>query len=174
MRLFIAVDFNELKDYFNELQGQLPGNAKLSLTKSFHLTLKFLGEVQPNKADEIISILKGIKFEHFTAYLDSAGIFPDENNIRVVWVGLRPEDKIFELQKKIDDALKPLFKKEKGFKPHITLARVKYIDDNKYFLEEIGKIKVENKKIEVKNFKLMKSNLTAERPVYEDLAVFNS
>ena len=97
MRLFIAADFNELKGYFIELQKLLPKNAKLSLTRTFHITLKFLGEVQPDKVEEIISKLKAIKFQQFTVFLDSIGIFPTEDYIRVVWVGIKPEDKILEL-----------------------------------------------------------------------------
>src|SRR3989344_1791840 len=174
MRLFIAIDFNELKDYFAELQKLLPKNAKLSFTKAFHLTLKFLGEVQPNDAERAADILKNIKFKHFSVHLDSIGIFPTENYIRVVWVGLKPESEILELQKQIDESLKQLFKKEKDFKAHITIARVKYPENKKSFVEEIKKINVESKKIEIKNFRLVKSTLSIEGPVYEDLAVFNS
>ena len=137
MRLFIAIDFNELHEYFIELQKLLPKNAKLSFTKTFHITLKFLGDVQPDKVDNIINSLKNIKFEPFTVFLNSIGIFPTENYIRVVWAGLKPEDNILELQKKVDESLKPLFKKEKDFKTHITLARVKYIEDKKSFVEQI-------------------------------------
>lgn len=172
MRLFIAVDFNELNGYFAELQKLLPKNARLSLTKTFHLTLKFLGEVQPDTAEKVIEILKKIKFGPFSVFLDSIGIFPTENYIRVVWVGLKPEDRILELQSRIDESLKPLFKKEKEFKAHITLSRVKYPEDKEGFVEQIKKIKVENKKIDVKNFRLVKSTLTPKGPVYEELAVF--
>jgi len=174
MRLFIAIDFNELKDYFIELQKLLPKNAKLSLTKTFHLTLKFLGEVQPDKIESIINILKNIKFRQFSVFLDSIRIFPSENYIRVAWVGLKPEDEVLELQKNIDESLKMLFKKEKDFKAHITLARVKYPEDKKQFLEQLKKIKVENKRIEIKDFRLIKSTLNPKGPVYEDLAVFDS
>ena len=174
MRLFIAIDFNEFKDYLAELQKFLPENAMLTFVKTFHITLKFLGEVQPDKAEQTIKILKNIKFGHFSVFLDSIGIFPTENYIRVVWVGLKPEDKVLELQKNIDASLKQLFKKEKDFKAHITLARVKYVEDKKPFFEQIKKIDVENKKIDIKQFKLVKSNLTPKGPVYEDLAVFTS
>lgn len=173
MRLFIAIDFNELKDYFVNLQKQLPKNARLSLVKSFHLTLKFLGDVQPNISEDVIKILKTIKFESFSVHLDSVGIFPSENYIRVVWVGLNPEDKVLELQQKIDDSLKNFFKKEKGFQPHITLARVKYPEDKKSFVDQVKKIKVESKKIEIKDFRLVKSTLTPKGPIYEDLEIFN-
>ena len=174
MRLFIAIDLGELDDYFLELQKQLPKNTELILVKSFHITLKFLGEIQPDKADEIVDLLKTIKFERFNVFLNSVGIFPTENYIKVVWVGLKPEDKILDLQHNIDESLKKLFKKEKDFKAHITLARVKYPKDKKYFVENIKKIAVENKKIEIKDFRLIKSALTSKGPVYEDLEVFNS
>ncbi len=174
MRLFIAIDFNELKDYFVNLQDLLPRNAKLSLTKTFHITLKFLGEVQPDKAEKAVEFLKKIKFEPFSVFLDSIGIFPTENYIRVVWVGIKPEDRILELQSKIDESLKPLFKKEKDFKAHITLARVKYPEDKKMFVEQVKNVKVESKKIEVKDFRLIKSALSPKGAVYEELAIFNS
>ena len=173
MRLFIAIDFNELKDYFTELQKHLPKNAKLSLTKAFHLTLKFLGEVQPNNVETIINNLKDIKFNSFNVFLDSMGIFPTENYIRVVWIGLKPEDKILELQKNIDESLSKSFKKEKDFKAHITLARVKYPEDKKLFLEQARKIKVENRKVEIRDFRLIKSTLTPKGPVYEEVEIFN-
>lgn len=172
MRLFIAIDFNNLKDYFQELQNQLPKNAKVSLTRTFHLTLKFLGEVQPNIVEDIAKSLRYVNFEPFTVFLGSIGIFPSENYIRVVWVGLKPEEKILELQKNIDEYLKEYFKKEKDFKAHITLARVKYPEDKKSFVEQLKKIEVESKKFEIKDFRLIKSTLTPKMPIYEDLGVF--
>lgn len=172
MRLFIAINFQEMKDYFAELQSYLPKNAKISLTKTFHLTMKFLGEVQPDKVEVIASKLRMLCPKSFPVYLDSIGVFPTENHIRVVWVGLQPEEKIIELQSEIDDSLKDLFKKEKDFKAHITLARVKYLEDKKAFIGRLRKIKVENKKIEIKNFRLVKSTLTPQGPIYEDLERF--
>ena len=173
MRLFIAIDFNELSEYFSALQKFLPKNARLSLTKDFHLTLKFLGEVQPDNIEAIANNLRNIKFRQFSVFLDSIGIFPTENYIRVVWIGLKPEEKVLELQKDIDESLKKLFKKEKDFKAHITLARVKYTENKKQFLEQLKKIKIENKKIEIKDFRLVKSTLNLKGPVYEDLGIFN-
>ena len=173
MRLFIAIDFNELGEYFSYLQKQLPTNSKLNLTKSFHLTLKFLGEVQPDKAKMVVSSLKSIKFESFYVLLDSIGAFPSKGHIRVVWAGLQPEDKILKLQKEIDDSLKYLFRKEKDFNAHVTLARVKSVEDRKLFFDAMERIKIEKKKIMIKDFRLVKSVLTPNGSIYEDLVVFN-
>ena len=45
MRLFIGIDFDALRDYFINIQKQIKVEGKIKFTTSFHLTLKFLGEV---------------------------------------------------------------------------------------------------------------------------------
>ncbi len=176
MRLFIAIEIpEEIKDYLCGIQQEIidsKNKIRLVNKDNMHLTLKFLGEVQPNKLDDIKNNLKKITFKPFSVVLDTIGVFPSEDYIRVVWVGLKPEEPVLELQKNVDEALKKLFKKEKGFKPHLTIARVKYIEDKKQFVDKLKQIKVDNKKIEVNNFKLVKSTLTTKGPVYEDFEVF--
>jgi len=174
MRLFVALDFDELKDYFIGLQKQLPKDAKLTLTKTYHLTLKFLGEIPENSIEKIKEQLKKVEFENFEINLDNIGVFPNENYIRVVWGGISPKEQVIELQKNIEDSLKEFnFKKDFQFHPHITLARVKFVKDKTNFVDSLKKIKIDkNKKIMVKNFKLIKSALTPEGPVYEDLEIF--
>ena len=177
MRLFVAIEIpEEIKEYISIVQENInseKSKIRLVNTDNMHLTLKFLGEVQPDKLDEIKEKLKEVKFNKFLMYLDNIGVFPGENYIRVVWIGLKPENGILQLQKNIDDSLNKLFKKEKNFKAHITLARVKYIEDKKLFLENLKKMKIENKKIDVKDFRLIKSTLDRDGPVYENLEVFD-
>jgi len=174
MRLFIAVDFDELKDYFIELREQLPKDVKLTLQKAFHLTLKFLGEVQEDNAGNIAEQLKKIKFDKIEISLDDIGVFPNEKFIRVVWVGINPKGPVVQLQKNIENSLEEFnFKKDFEFHPHITLARVKFVENKTDFINSLKNIKIDkNKKIKVRNFKLIKSTLTPEGPVYEDLEVF--
>ena len=63
-------------------------------------------------------------------------------------------------------------KKEFDFHPRITLARVKFVDDNARFMQHLKNIHVENRKIEVKGFWLVKSELTPEGSAYENLEMF--
>jgi len=175
MRLFVAFDISEeAKKHLQEIQKKLQtDNTKLTLAKNFHLTLKFLGEVMPAQAEEIKKLLQNIEFKPFVAKLDGTGAFPNENYIRVVWVGIEPSDVIKELQQKIDTILEKLFPKEKDFQPHITLARVKYIKDKKQFAEQIKKLDVKPISFEVKEFKLIESKLQGkEGPLYTDLAIY--
>lgn len=173
MRTFIAIDLpEEVKQYLKGLQKQL-GNAKLTLVKDFHLTLKFLGEVSEEKIEEIKLLLREIKFKAFKTRLTNIGVFPSENYIRVVWVGLEEGD-IKKLQKDVDDKLQKMFPKEKRFSAHLTLARVKFVDNKEKFIDSIKKIKVDKKEFDVCEFKLKKSTLTKQGPVYEDLEVFKT
>jgi len=171
MRLFVAIDCGELKDYLLQLQKQIP-DAELSFAKEFHLTLKFLGEVQPQNVDEIIGRLKNAKLKDFVFHLDNLSYFESHNKLNVLWIGISPEKDVLDLQKEIDGKLKNLFAKERDYKPHITLARVKNVHDKKDFIEKYSKIRVEKKEIKVNGFRLMQSTLASEGPMYEELRVF--
>lgn len=170
MRLFIAIDIpKEIKDKLFDLQKQIGSDlAKISWVhkKNLHLTLKFLGELPENKVEGIKERLRTIKLNSFEVELNSLGVFPNENRIRVIWVGLKSEH-IYELQIKIDQELLDLFSKDTRFQSHLTLGRVKFIK-NKEKLKEKLKLKCDGRFF-VKKFKLIKSSLTREGPIYETI-----
>lgn len=172
MRVFIAIELPaEIKEELLKLQKAIVSeNVKQTLAKEFHLTLKFLGEV--DNVEKIKQQLSKVKFNSFEISLSSIGVFPSKNYIRIVWVGAEPENKIIELQKKIDNVLD--FPKEKDFKPHLTLSRVKFVKDKKAFSELLDKVHAEKKSFLVDNFKLIKSTLTPNGHVYEEIACFKS
>ncbi len=175
MRLFIAIPVPEpVQEHFLFLQKQLPSDAKITKVKAFHLTLKFLGEVDESKLAVIKQQLATVSFDAFTAKLAGTGIFPDEKMIRVVWVGLEPADIIKNLQKAIDESLKDFFELDTRFHPHITLGRVKHVEDKQAFRESVQKLQVEPLEFPVTSFELIKSTLTKEGPVYEVLETCSS
>jgi len=172
MRVFVAVSVP--KDVVEELRKaqKCLKDAKLKLVKDFHLTLKFLGEVPESKVDDIKDALKQIRFKPFKAQLTEMGVFPNQDYIRVVWVGVS-QDNFVSLQKQVDTKLEKLgFRRDKRFHPHLTLARVRFVEDKESFRRTFREIKVEKKGFEVNDFKLIKSTLTTEGAIYEDLAVF--
>lgn len=171
MRPFIAVDCKEQKNYLKSIQSQLPiKESKLKIVSDFHITLKFLGKTPKNEIIEIINKLKGIKFKEFNFSLDNIGFFPNDNYIRVIWLGTKENSEIMNLQKIIDKTIKT--KNDFKFKPHITLARVKQVTDRDNFFNKIYNIKYEEKTINVKSFKLMNSTLTPLGPIYETIEEF--
>ena len=129
-----------------------------------------MGEVSPDKVNEIKKRLGTVKFKPFTANLQGVGVFPSEEKIRVVWAGVEPHELICEIQQKIDKVLEGIFAKEKDFQPHLTLARVKTYE--KKFFEQLKQLTVEPLKFEVSSFKLVESKLEPTGPIYKDVVIF--
>lgn len=173
MRCFIAVDLApQLRHEVEKLQAELRGlDTKLVEPHNLHFTMKFLGEVDEGTVNKVNIMLKGIANRHelFSVALKGVGVFPSEKFIRVVWVG---SAQLSDLQNEINDALSPLFRKERP-SSHMTLARVR---SQKHLAKIIDFIKVhKNEEIGIMNvceLKLKKSTLTQEGPVYEDVSVF--
>jgi RNA 2',3'-cyclic 3'-phosphodiesterase len=167
MRLFIAIEpDDEVKCYLENLQKKIfSPDAKLTFSKGYHLTLKFLGDVSEVTSGEIQSELEKIKFERFRIETTQIGFFPDEKAPRVIWIGVEPKEKIIRLQKDIDNAMERIgFLKDNRFHPHITLARGKYIDTN--CIDEIRQLKTKKETFDVDSFILYKSDLHQTGPKY--------
>ncbi len=171
MRTFIAIELSEeVKEYLKELQKELTG-IKASFVKDFHLTLRFLGEVSEDKVEKIKEKLSEVKFEPFKVKLGKTGVFPSESYMRVVWIGIEPEEKVIGIQKQVNEAMQGFcFKDDFKFKSHLTLARIKFIDDKSAFIEKLKQLEIKPLEFDVNSFSLMKSTLMPEGPVYEELA----
>jgi len=178
MRCFIAIDLpKEVKEEINKVQAEISKisdiKMKLVETENLHLTLKFLGEMDDVKVNQIKEALKGLKFKKFEGTLNQIGIFPTPNFIRVLWIGLEPSVLIKEMHAKIDEELSKLkIKKEKQFESHITLSRVRFVKDKEALIAKLKEIKVPKLLFNVENFVLKKSTLTLQGPVYEDVEKF--
>lgn len=171
MRLFVAIDLKKYKDYFKNIQNKIPKeHAVLRFTDSFHLTLKFLGEIKEEKIPKIKKQLNNITFESFKATLSKIGFFPKPEFIRVIWVGFKQKKKLTKLQNLVDNTLSTSLETEKKFHPHVTLARVKNVKNKQKFQDIIHKIEAPEKTVEIENFKLLKSTLTPNGPIYETIA----
>jgi len=164
MRLFAAVKIPEqVADELRKIQSHIKVDG-LKLVKDFHLTLKFYGEVSEDKLGSLKEQLSKVKFEPFEAALGTVGVFPNMHHVNVVWVGLEPEQKFREIAGQIE--------KDEKFKAHVTLARVKFLKNKPEFKQKLESVKVPKLSFKVDKFYLIKSTLTGEGPVYEDLAEF--
>ena len=175
MRLFIGIFLpKDVLDYLygfqNKLKKELPAKINWVAKKNLHFTLKFLGQVDEKNINSIKERLNRIKFSLFKIKLDKIGVFPDESFIRVIWIGLKSKE-LLDLQKLIDYELLDLFPKEQNFITHLTLGRVKNIEDKEKFKKELN-VDIEEKEFEINEFCLVKSELHKEGPKYEVLETF--
>lgn len=179
MRLFIAVNIpDEIKQKISLVQDDLRralSDIKWVSSDRFHLTLKFLGEVDPKNADSIISGLKEAAsgFGQFNMSFMGTGVFPDIHRPRVVWVGIKEgREKLKLLAEKIADAMHLLdFPKEKrGFSAHLTLGRLRSQKNKSSIIKKvIANEKVEAGSCAVKSVDLMQSFLHPTGPEYKCL-----
>lgn len=175
IRCFIALDLpdeaiKECERVQNEIKELGLFKGKFTKPGHLHLTLKFLGEISEEKLQQVKTHLKKINFTPFEAHLFEAGVFTPKM-IRIIWLQLAGKG-VYQLQKDIDNALAPLFSKEQRFMSHVTIARVKDIENKKALLDKLDNTPINKVAFQVKGFSLKKSTLTAEGPIYEVLDTY--
>ncbi len=168
MRAFIAIDVPYFKEIEN-LQKSISGRFKAVEPHNLHLTLKFLGDVEEREVESIVKAMESCRRESFSVRLKGIGFFPNENYVRVLWIGIEDPDPLVSLMKCLDTHLSRMgFEKEKKYIPHLTIARVK----SRISIENRDRFTYMNFGIfQVTEIKLKKSTLTEKGPIYEDIAV---
>lgn len=133
MRAFIAIDLDPgLKSAVEEFIRRLEATrADVRWTRAggFHLTLKFLGEIDDDRADRVKSALGQVvgRYGPFGLRLEGTGAFPGERNPRVLWIGVVADPGLAEFQEDLERSLESegFLREERPFRPHLTLGRVK-------------------------------------------------
>lgn len=133
-RLFIAVELPEdtlrgIGRLQDKLKSAIGGRAaRWTRPEGIHLTLKFLGDVAPGRAAEIEAGMKAAAAtaQPFELRARGLGCFPNLERPRVLWVGLAGEvEALRALQGGVEERIAPMGfpTEERGFSPHLTLAR---------------------------------------------------
>lgn len=132
MRLFVAAQVPErqkrsLQATLENWRSSLPG-ARWTSRESWHVTLKFLGEVPEAQLDEVQEVLMDAvaRVDRFSTQLTAAGAFPNLRRPRVLWMGLSDEGHSFRnlagrMDRKFEKA--GFVSENRPFRPHVTLAR---------------------------------------------------
>ena len=166
MRVFIGIKIPENNKILRVLESLKKfQEMKHVEPENIHICLKFLGEVDEERIADVKKVLDSLNgFGSFEIKLKSVGAFPNQNFIKVIWIG-GVSDKLISLAKLIDSELGNLgFRKEtRKFVPHITLARVK-----KKPSEEIKQIFSDEEfgGFEAKEVELIQSMLKPTGPEY--------
>jgi len=175
-RGFISIDVGACPKLI-EFEGEVEktgADLKLVEPENVHITLKFLGDTEETLVDEIEKIMNNAVKEtkSFNIQLKGAGVFPNQNYIKVVWVGIEHDDPIAAIAQEIDEKLSKFgFKREeRKFSPHLTIARVKTSRNKDKLLQIIEKYRdIEFTDMKVDSIKLKKSDLTPKGPIYTTL-----
>lgn len=180
-RVFIAVKVEpggELLRMISSLKALLEAeNIKWVDTANIHLTLVFLGDTEEKRIKILVSMLRErcTGFNEFEFILAGTGVFKNYWDPRVIWIGIRSSERLIMLYNSIAEGLKHigLEIRERQFRPHLTLGRIKSVRDTdnlKSFLERYKN--TEFQKVEVKEVILFESILSQTGPIYKSLGNF--
>lgn len=127
-RLFTGIEIpEEQRDDLRRLRQPLPGSSRWVEPDNLHLTLRFFGDIDNRKASELIEQLDGISVDAFEIRLSSLGAFGG-NEPRSLWAGVEAGPELETLARANERAARAigLPPDPRPFKPHVTLARLKY------------------------------------------------
>lgn len=173
VRLFVAIDLPaEVRERLRKPQELLKqSRARLSLVDPaiIHITLKFIGEVPPERAEQIMPALATINLGPFDIRITGIGS-NNPRQPRVIWCTIEDAGSSAALHDRIEAVLEPLGIPREGrpFRPHATLARVKQYDPSLTArLRDIPR--GDYGSCTIRSWQLKKSILTPQGPVYETL-----
>ncbi|HTK82032.1 MAG TPA: RNA 2',3'-cyclic phosphodiesterase [Bacteroidota bacterium] len=178
IRTFIALETPpDIRASIDELlttPKQVNAAVRWETPEKFHVTVKFLGDVDERKLPTIIakieqtvSTITGFEIEY-----GDIGMFPDRDHPRIIWIGCHNPDRMLSrLKKELDSALRPFgFPIEaRAFHPHITLARITGEKGKKDLLSILENLTFEPRCATVEEVVVMKSMLKPQGSEYSRL-----
>ncbi len=173
LRLFIAIPIPEaVAERLMLLEADLPG-ASWRLPEHFHLTLRFLGELDEAVARDVDDELGRIVAAPFEIALAGAGSFGGREP-SALWAGVDAPVDLARLQASCESAVRRagLAPEPRKFKPHVTLAYLHGTMDDELapFLQETAEFRTE--KFWVDHFCMYSSRATKAGSRYVEEAVY--
>ena len=134
IRCFVAIEIPEaiqtlLTSIQEELRKDIRGTSWVK-RGNIHLTLKFLGDVAPNRISTIKNVIEQVVGTRspFSMEIGGIGVFPNLTRPRIIWAGVKTgADEVTAIAREINIGLSRhgFERDEKPFRPHLTLARLK-------------------------------------------------
>lgn len=125
-RLFVALEIpDDIAIELAFMQGGLE-HARWVEREAFHITLRFIGNVDGPHEDAIHTALSQINAQPFSLSLSGIGSF-GRDRPRAVWAKVKESEELKALQQTIERACQRtgLEPEQRAFTPHVTLARLK-------------------------------------------------
>lgn len=99
--------------------------ARWQSEEQLHLTLRFIGEVDRHRAEDVAAALGTVHHPRFALALDGIGQFDRKGRVDTLWAGVAPHGPLKALHNKIDQALARvgIAPETRAYLPHITIAR---------------------------------------------------
>ena len=149
-------------------------NIKWEDPRQFHLTIRFLGDIDEDKVEPLSDTLGRLKFDFDTIEFntDKIDFFPNRRFPNIIFAGLKEKGNNIETLVGFIDKIIFNFgiKPDKKFIPHITFGRF-----NRNKRRKIGSdlvFELTPLKIQFNSFSLMQSKLLPTGSEYEEISTF--
>mgnify|MGYP006279379007 FL=1 len=180
-RTFIATKISpgeKLLKTYTKLRNELK-NEKIKWVNSeqFHITLFFLGDTDEEMIPRIRTQLGNMadQFNSFNINLSGLGVFKNINKPRVLWTGIYQYDTMKKIKERIEEEIVALGfpAEEREFRPHLTIARLKWINDKEKLKDLIETYKKEDfQQVKINEIIYYESILKPSGPVYKPIEKF--
>ncbi len=125
-RLFTAIELPaDVRSRLLGLRGGLRG-ARWIEPENFHLTLRFIGDIDDRTADEVAEALDRVGPRTVPVHLRGLGSFGSKKP-HSVWARVEPDRNLMELQAEQERIMQRagLEPERRRYTPHVTIARLK-------------------------------------------------
>lgn len=181
MRLFIAFRL-QLSTEYDLLRSELRQRTHYDTINWVaddlnHLTLRFIGKTPASKVHCITEKLQTIASHtpSLDLEINKLGVFGSHYAPKVLWLGIAKTPQLQQLYTEINEALQQLdftLPKE-NFVPHITLGRIKKIDNKNRFWQMFEELQPSfHQKFHFSTLSLIRSQLEKSGPIYTTLYDF--
>ena len=183
MRLFVSIDLpDRLADAVADAQDRFADADGLRFVDpdNAHLTVFFLGEVDPGRQAEIEAALERAVADAgvapFELCVGGFGVFPSLDYISVVWAGVRDGSGVAETTRLAEATERELEALGFGgddheFTPHVTLARMDNARGKELVQRVVREADPDIGMFRVEQISLTESTLTSDGPEYETVSV---
>jgi 2'-5' RNA ligase len=179
-RLFVSVDLDGLADAVRAVQERFEGASGLRFTdpEQAHVTVKFLGDTDPDRIDDIVTELERAVDDAgvapFEAHFGGLGVFPSLDYISVVWFGVRDGRGAAELtalheaveERTVAMGFDP---EDNEFTPHATLARMDHAGGKEQVQKVVQSEDPDVGTLAVEELRLTESVLGPDGPTYRTI-----
>ncbi|MBC6404817.1 MAG: RNA 2',3'-cyclic phosphodiesterase [Rhodospirillales bacterium] len=174
LRLFVALSLPEaVRAQLNGIAGRLSAARWLD-RDSYHITLRFIGEIDGGLAGDLADELAGLDGRGFELSLAGLGHFGDGPKARALWARVEKTEPLLRLQQKVEQALRRAGCKpeRRRFTPHVTLARLYNTPPDALYSFILRHSLLRLGPFPVKDFVLYRSFLRGEGALYRAEAVY--
>jgi len=180
-RLFVSVDLDGLADELAAVQDRFDGASGLRFTdtEQTHVTLKFLGDTDPDRVpeltDELAAAVDEAGVDPFEMRVAGLGVFPDIDYISVVWVGVEEGgEALTRLHEAIEERATALGfdPEDHDFTPHATVARMDHAGGKELVQRRIQEGDPDVGRLRVEDVRLKESVLGDDGPTYSTVERF--